>query len=159
MADHGTPFRRVGELDTLLDFLDYLRDCLVHKVEDLDTDVASAPGVASGTSLLGLVKHLAWVEGFWFVDCLQGLDNPVDDEGLEPGDTVASVVASYRAAAARSDEAVRRSGDLGQLLLRPGVAPEPMTLRWVLVHMVEETARHAGHADILREQYDGTTGR
>ncbi len=159
MADHCTPFRDAGERETLLDFLDYLRDCVVHKVEDLDTDVASAPGVGSGTSLLGLVKHLAWVEGVWFVDCLQGLDNPLTSGELEPGDTVASVVATYRAAAARSDEAIRRSGDLGERLVRPGVAPEPMTLRWMLVHMVEETARHAGHADILREQYDGTTGR
>ena len=126
---------------------------------DLDDDVAARPGVASGTSLLGLVKHLAWVEEFWFTQVFQGLDDPLPEEGLEPGDSVDSVIAAYRAACARSNQVIGAQPDLEVRCARRGVAPGPMTLRWLLVHLVEETARHAGHADIIREQLDGTTGR
>jgi hypothetical protein len=72
---------------------------------------------------------------------------------------VASAVAAYRAATSINNEIVGECGDLDQLCARALTTPEPLSLRWLLVHMVEETARHAGHADILREQIDGLTGR
>jgi hypothetical protein len=75
------------------------------------------------------------------------------------GDTVASAVAAYRAAAIRNDEIVAAAGDLSAMCKRKPPTTEPMSLRWILVHMIEETGRHAGHADILREQIDGATGR
>jgi uncharacterized damage-inducible protein DinB len=159
MPDRPNPFRLTGERETLVEFLDYLREGIVLKVADLDDGVAVRPGVASGTSLLGLVKHLAWVEEFWFTEVFQGLDDPLPEEGLEPGDSVDSVISAYRAACTRSNEVIEGQPDLDVRCARRGVAPEPMSLRWLLVHLVEETARHAGHADILREQLDGQTGR
>ena len=159
MADRDNPFRVTSERETMLDFLDYLRDGVVAKVVDLTTADATRPAVASGTSLLGLVKHLTWVEEFWFSHVLRGLDDPLPAEALGDGDDVLSVVSAYREAGARSNAVVRAHDDLEVRCARSGVAPEPMTLRWVLVHMVEETARHAGHADIIREQFDGETGR
>ena len=68
-------------------------------------------------------------------------------------------MASYRAAAAVNDGIVQECDDLDRRGERVLTTPEPLSLRWLLVHMVEETARHAGHADILREQIDGVTGR
>jgi len=159
VPDRDNPFRRVGERETLVDVLDYRREGVVAKVVDLDVEAATRPAVPSGTSLLGLVKHLTWVEELWFTEVLRGLEDPLPSPTLEEGDDVASVVAAYRAAWARSNEAIRAQDDLDVRCVGTGVAPEPMTLRWVLVHMVEETARHAGHADIIREQYDGETGR
>jgi len=123
VPDRDNPFRRVGERETLVDVLDYRREGVVAKVVDLDVEAATRPAVPSGTSLLGLVKHLTWVEELWF------------------------------------NEVIRAQDDLDVRCVGTGVAPEPMTLRWIPVHMVEETARHAGHADIIREQYDGETGR
>lgn len=159
MPDRPTPFRLVGERDLLVDFLDYVREGVVAKVAGLGAEDAVRSGVASGTSLLGLVKHLTWVEAFWCTDIFCGLDDPLPREELEPGDDVDSVIAAYRAASERTNAVVRAEPDLDVRCARKGVAPEPMSLRWVLVHLVEETARHAGHADIIREQLDGDTGR
>jgi uncharacterized damage-inducible protein DinB len=159
MPDRRTPFRLTDERDTLVDFLVYLREGVALKVADLGFDAATRQAVPSGTSLLGLVKHLTWVEEFWFTTALQGLDDPLPSPVLEAGDDVVSVVDDYRTACARSNAVIRAQDDLDVRCARKGVAPEPMSLRWVLVHLVEETARHAGHADIIREQLDGETGR
>jgi uncharacterized damage-inducible protein DinB len=159
MPDRRTPFTSRDEKGTLVDFLDYLRDGVVIKCLGLSPDVARTPMVSSGTSLLGLVKHLAQVELFWFEHTFAGLDTPLPSGELEPGDDPVSVVAAYRIACQRSNSIVGAVDNLDRRCARAGVAPEPMSLRWVLVHMVEETARHAGHADILREEIDGQTGR
>jgi uncharacterized protein (TIGR03083 family) len=113
--------------------------------------------VPSRTTLLGLVKHAAFVEGVWFPVALEGRtraelglpDDPDESFRLDPGDTIASVSATY-AAAAEESRRVAASYELDDLARhnRRG----PLTLRWVLVHLVEELARHAGHGDILREQ-------
>ncbi len=70
-----------------------------------------------------------------------------------------AAVTAYRRAIQTSNDIVGHCDDLDSLCAKAPVTPEPMSLRWVLVHMVEETARHAGHSDILREQIDGQTGR
>jgi hypothetical protein len=70
-----------------------------------------------------------------------------------------SLTAGYRATCRTNNEIVAECSDLGRWCQRALTTPEPLSLRWVLVHMVEETARHAGHADIIREQIDGMTGR
>jgi hypothetical protein len=90
----------------------------------------------------------------WVVIRFAALDAALPDDTVQPDDTTASVIAGYRAASARADAVVRTAG-----LDEPCREDDSINLRWVLAHLLEETARHAGHADILREQIDGTIGR
>jgi len=159
MADRRTPFNLADERRTLLDFLDYLRESVLLKVEDLDDDAARHPGVPSGTNLLWLLKHLTLVERGWFQWDFAGRDLEWPTFDLLPEDTVAQWAAAYREAIAENNAIVEACDDLERLAVRATTAPEPMSLRWILVHMIEETGRHAGHADILREQLDGSVGR
>ncbi|MEU0535458.1 DinB family protein [Amycolatopsis tolypomycina] len=152
-----TPPPRTGpsEKDVLCGFLDHLRAAVVAKALGLPEPQVRTPGVPSGTSLLGLVRHLAHVERFTFLG-----EDVADWAGtFRPGadETVASVVADYRAACVRADAVIDACADLTQPVARPGRGGPSM--RWALVHMIEETGRHAGHADILRELADGSTGR
>ena len=156
-ADNRPPRTSAGEKATLVEFLNYLRRAMVANVEGAPEPQVRSAGVPSGTSVLGLVKHLCYVERFYF------LGEEVSDWGatLRPtsDDTVDGVLASYREAVRVANEIIDGSEDLSQpavSLPRPQSAP---SLRWILVHMIEETARHAGHADILREQIDGAIGR
>jgi hypothetical protein len=116
--------------------------------------------VNSGTSLIGLVKHLVMVELGWFVWSFRGQDLELTPkyQQVVPDDTVEDVVKMYRSACSQANEAVA-DADLEQRAARTRREMELPTLRWIFVHMIEETARHAGHADILREQIDGATGR
>jgi uncharacterized damage-inducible protein DinB len=150
-----------GELDTALAFLQFARESVMKKLDGLGEDAVRRPMVPSGTSLLGLVRHLTDGEHFWFGFQLTGVGEEPDWDAhmhAEPGRPVADVVADYRAAAAESDATIRRIADPVALSIRP-VDGEPKSLRWTIAHMTSETARHAGHADILREQLDGATGR
>ena len=159
MPDRRTPFLVADEATTLRAFLDYLRESLILKVADLDEESARRSTVPTGTSLLGLIKHLTAVESGWFQFAFAGRDVPMPSEETEPTDSVAAAVAAYEAATGVSNQVVDEADDLDQLCARAPTTPEPLSLRWLLVHMIEETARHAGHADILREQIDGRTGR
>ena len=159
MPDRRTPFVNVDERETLLAFLDYLRESVIVKASGLADDDARRALVPSGTSLLGLVKHLTMVEVAWFEWSFAGIDVAIPSTDVTEADNVAEAVGAYRAAIARSNEVALGAPGLDVRCARRGTAPEPMSLRWVLVHMVEETGRHAGHADILREQIDGATGR
>jgi uncharacterized damage-inducible protein DinB len=117
--------------------------------------------IASGTSILGLVQHLAEAERYWFGYHLTGAAwDPVSEHGMAiPADRAADdVLRVYRAAIEDSDRAIRAAGEPDAPVAVP-VEGNKHTLRWVMAHMTSETARHAGHADILREQLDGTTGR
>jgi uncharacterized damage-inducible protein DinB len=152
-----------GEKESLRVALDRHRDAVLWKLEGLDDEALRRPMVPSGTSLLGLVKHLAAVEYGWFCDTFGrpaepmpfDEDDPDADLRVEPGETTADVLAFYDRARAAADRAIDEIG-----LEETGTAwfGDPVTMRWVLIHMVEETARHAGHADIVRELIDGTTG-
>ena len=150
-----------GELDTALAFLSFARHCVLKKAGGLSEEQLRRALVPSGTSVLGLVQHLAEVERYWFGYHLSGA---TWDAGLEHGmavsahRTAADVLADYRAAIEDSDRAIRAAGDPEAHFAVP-VDGNRHTLRWVMAHMTSETARHAGHADILREQLDGTTGR
>ena len=159
MTDRTTPRSFGGERQTLVDFLDYLRESVILKTDGLSDEQLRTPGVPSGTSLLGLLKHLTMVEVAWLHYAFAGDKVWVPADALEPEDTLAGIVAGYRAACARSDEIIAGCDDLDTRAARPLTLPEEPTLRWVLVHMVEETGRHAGHADILRELTDGSVGR
>ncbi|MGB5730610.1 MAG: DinB family protein [Acidimicrobiia bacterium] len=150
--------------DMLLTLLDNNRAVMVWKLDGLTLEEARRPVVASGTSMLGLVKHLAYVERWWFDDFFAGsaVDYPWSEEDpdadfrTEEGETVADVISLYTEAVARSNELVAEAhmDDLS-VGSRGG---EQFALRWIVAHMIEETARHAGHADIIREMIDGTTG-
>jgi hypothetical protein len=117
--------------------------------------------VGSGTCVLGLIQHLAEAERYWFGYHLAGTAWNADLEcgmAVPAGRAAADVLADYRAAIEDSDRAIRSAGDPDALFAVP-VEGNRHSLRWVMAHMTSETARHAGHADILREQLDGTTGR
>ena len=158
MPDRRTPLHLPGEKRTLQEFLDCLREPVILKVIDLDEASARRSTVPTGTSLPGLLKHLTGVERFQFAS-FSGSDAALHAEEIQPTDCVVSAVAAYRAATWTKNEIVDACDDLDQLCVRALTTPERLSLRWLLVHRVEETAWHAGHADILREQIDGLTGR
>ncbi|MFE0102402.1 DinB family protein [Streptomyces sp. NPDC059009] len=161
-GDVPPPGINADERETLLAFLNYLREAIISKAQGVDEEQARAVGVPSGTSLLGLIKHLIEAEFNWFVWAFRGADTEMRTSGMElgPDDTAESLIAAYRAAGERTDALVRACADLETLCVRDtGGTPPRRSLRWVLVHTVEETARHAGHADILREHIDGSVGR
>jgi uncharacterized damage-inducible protein DinB len=158
VPDQKPPRLATNELETLHVLLQFQRDSLVRKLADLDDDAARRPLVGSGTSLMWLVKHLAAAEITWVLSRFAGRDVDIPDETVGPGDTLVAVVAAYRATSARVDAAISEVASLDEVG-RPGGDLPGVNLRWVMAHLLEETARHAGHADILREMIDGRTGR
>ncbi|GAA2848480.1 hypothetical protein Acy02nite_01910 [Actinoplanes cyaneus] len=157
VKDAGPPWTGAEERATLLGFLDYLRDSIAGKVTDVPEPHVRTPGVPSGTNLLGLIKHLTRVERFYF------LGEPIHSvrRTMRPAraETVDSLLADYRQTTAQANEVIESWTDLTLDAPRPPGRGLPPSRRWVLVHLIEETSRHAGHADILREQIDGSTGR
>lgn len=158
MADHKPPRPIADERTTLLALLDYQRESLIAKVRGLDADAATAVMMQSGTTLLWLLHHMAQAETLWMVHRYLGAEPHRDDPGAAPTGTVDDAIAEYRRAARRTDAIVTGADDVDQLCATTG-KESPVSLRWVLAHLLEETARHAGHADILREMTDGVTGR
>jgi hypothetical protein len=146
-----------AEQEQLEAFLDDNRSELAGALTGLTEEQARRHLVPSLTTPLGLVKHAAFVERVWFQVSLLGrsrhelgIPEDIDDSfRLAATDSIASVTADFHAACAESRACVAGYG-LDDLVLhnRRG----PLTLRWVYAHMIEELARHAGHADILREQ-------
>ncbi len=130
---------------------------MVRKVAGIDDRAARRPLVDSGTSLLWLVRHLAHAETRWILHRFAGQPVDLPDDRVQPDDTLAAAVDSYRETWARAD-AVIDSSSLEEPCRNPDDSAQ-VNLRWVLMHLLEETARHAGHADILREMIDGHTGR
>ncbi len=147
----------LDERRTLLALLQYQRSSLVDKVSGVSDEAARRPMVDSGTSLLWLVQHLTRAEWLWIVCRFAGEDVVLPGDTLDPTDSMADAVDGYRRAWSRSECIIAASG-LDESCRGLGDEP-PANLRWVLTHLLEETARHAGHADILRELIDGSTGR
>ncbi|MEQ0563957.1 DinB family protein [Amycolatopsis sp. NEAU-NG30] len=157
------PPRLAGdELRLLLDFLQFLRATVVNKLAGLTREQAAATPLPSSprTSALGVVKHLTAVERWWLSIEAGGADLPSLWAGtpdpswdLTPDDTPASVVAAYKAEWERAEKALRGLGPDDRTRRRSG-----FTVRWVVAHVVQETARHAGHLDVLRELADGEVG-
>lgn len=154
-------------------FLDYQRATLAWKCEGLHAEGLRARVGASTMTLGGLLKHMALVENSWFTRWLHGRDigapwNAVDwdaDNDWEwnsaADDTPEQLRQLWHEAVVRSRAAVEEAladGDLGQLAKRRWPDGRSPSLRWILCHMIEEYARHNGHADLLRESVDGTTG-
>ena len=156
--DTGPEWTAPGEKATLVGFLDYLRIAIMDKVADVPEPEVRAAGVPSGTNLLGLIKHVTAVERFYFLEepitNMRRTFQPTRDE------TVDSLLGGYRATITQANQVIETWTDLTQPAPRPpGRGALPPSQRWVLVHMIEEIGRHAGHADILRERIDGSTGR
>lgn len=162
-ADRQTRPNGGPEKELLEAFLDYQRDTLLWKVSGLTDAQLTQEKTPSGTTLLGLVKHLAYVERNWFQIRFMGrplsvpwrTDDPDADFRIDPHETGAGIIAFYRAEIAESKRIVAEASSTDVLAISP---ERPHTLRRILVHMIEETARHNGHADILRELTDGQTG-
>jgi len=154
-----------SEREALTAFLDKQRDILVRKIDGVtDDDARSAPTVSS-LSLLGIIKHCALWERRWFQVIFAGRSIPGDwpevrskiraDFEVAPDDSVLQWLSFYAQQVAESRRIVA-SAELDARCALPGM--EDRNLRWVLMHHIEEVARHAGHADIIRETIDGSTG-
>ncbi|QFG22662.1 DinB family protein [Actinomadura sp. WMMB 499] len=154
-----TPPPRTGgtEAETLRGFLDYLRTSVAAKVDGAPEPEARTAAVPSGTNLLGILEHLTHVERSLFLG-----EHVADWQATfraAPDDRVADVVARYRETVERANAMLDGCPDLGAPVPRPRPGRPAPSVRWALTHMIEETGRHAGHADILRELIDGATGR
>ena len=160
MADRKPPRLAVGELDTLLALLAYQRQSLVSKVEGITPEQAAWSPLPSGTNLLWLITHVADAEVSWMVRRFAGVPTDVVEEppAAAPEGAMIAAVARYRATWDEVDALVAMAPGPEALCAGDDVRP-PVNLRWVLAHLLEETARHAGHADILRELIDGRVGR
>jgi uncharacterized damage-inducible protein DinB len=157
-----------GELDGLLAFLDHQREAVRNACFGLTEEQARVTPTASSLSLGGLVKHLAWAERTWMA---RARERPVPADAdpaaamteymgtfqLEGDETLAGALAEYEAVAADTDRTARDLKDLDRKVPLPPSpwTPDDCTVRWILLHLIEETARHAGHADLLREALDG----
>lgn len=153
-----------SEREVLEAFLDFHRQVLARKVSGVSEQEARYHRVPSKTTLGGLVKHMIGVERGWFQRVLAGRSAEETGPNVGGGDdswelagdeTVESLVQEYRRTCEQSRQtAARFALDDAVPQRRLG----QVSLRWIYVHMIEETARHVGHADILREQTDGVTG-
>jgi hypothetical protein len=152
------------EREQLAGFLDFLRGTVVMKAAGLTDEQARRSLVPSElTTVAGLVSHLTYVEQYWFGVLFDARPDPWVDRFRDDPDAefsagmvtpLAELVENYERECARS-RAIAAKLDLDATVTRKG---EPVNLRWVLIHMIEETGRHAGHLDLLRELLDGSTG-
>ena len=161
---YGTPVAGT-EKEVLSGFLDHYRATILAICEGVDDEDLRRPMVPSGTTLLGMIKHLAYVERGWFQETIAGdpVEYPFDfdadpeaDMRAEPHERAEEILDLYRSECARSRQIID-AVSLDDLAKGAGRSAD-YNVRWVIVHMIEETARHAGHADIIREQLDGVTG-
>jgi uncharacterized damage-inducible protein DinB len=149
----------------LLAHLDSARENMAKKVLGVPPDRLAWSPVGSGTSLGGLLQHLTQVEDWWFSVNIGTQppayawndDDPDSDFRVPEGATAEGMVAAYEAEVVRSN-AIVAAHDLDTTTTDPAGERPGRSLRWVVLHMLEETARHAGHADIVRELLDGSTG-
>jgi uncharacterized damage-inducible protein DinB len=158
------PPTTADEFTTLTEFLDHYRRVVVRKLEEVEEPGLRAVIVPSQlTTLGGIVQHLAHVERWWFHSVHGGRrieapwteEDPDADFRVPDGATAASIIEFYERCC---DESRRIVGESPELDRESTVGSRVVSLRWILVHMIEETARHAGHLDLLRESWDGATG-
>jgi uncharacterized damage-inducible protein DinB len=166
------PAFNVDERTTLEGWLNFHRITLARKCEDLDDEQASAASVPpSALTMTSIVQHMAEVERNWFRRVLAGEDAPpiydpqADPDGpcgfeLAEGATLHKALTAWHTeiAYAREHCAARTLSDTGRFPANGRFAGQEVSLRWIYVHMIEEYARHNGHADLIRERIDGTTG-
>jgi hypothetical protein len=158
-------FSTATERDALQSYLNEMREALIRKVDGLSEQDARRASTVSSLSLLAILKHSAVWERRWFQVVFAGRHDadgwpavrgePDGTFALGDDDTVASVLADYRAQIAASRD-ILAAGDLEARCTLSDLVDK--NLRWVAMHMIQETARHAGHADIIREAIDGSRG-
>jgi uncharacterized damage-inducible protein DinB len=164
------PDTRAGEYDALAQYLDYQRETILLKTEDLNQDQLAQKLPTSALTLAGILYHLALVEETWLEARFLGLPEREDwitvnwekDPDWEFRTAVTmdpdKLRQRYRDACERSRQAAAQAASLDQLSMISRKDGSKFSLRWVLLHLIEETARHAGHADLLREAIDGSVG-
>ncbi|GAA2234071.1 DinB family protein [Herbiconiux moechotypicola] len=154
---------RGGERESIEGFLDFQRASVVWKATGLSDADAAKQLLPSITTVSGLIRHLADVERSWMREDLAGEqgvpyrwseEDPDGEFRVTADDSLAAIIADYEAACAESREVAARF----HLDDRSAAQEGRFTLRWILLHLTEETARHLGHIDILRELLDGATG-
>lgn len=155
MSDQKPPRVAGDDRTTLLLLLQYQRDSFVRKVLGVGPAAAETSPVSSGTSLLWLTNHLADAEVTWILRRFAPRPGgePFDEHAASIGDAVARYQQVWR-----QTDTVIDSASLDEPC-PPFDGLPAVNLRWIVMHLLEETARHAGHADILRELIDGQTGR
>jgi uncharacterized damage-inducible protein DinB len=165
MTMHAAPSH--NEAVMLVNFLNQQRNAVRNAAYGLTDAQAAAPTTGSSLSVGGLIKHLTFVERGWAAD-IAGAPRPANDiagylDGLtmRPGETIDSLLAAYAEVAAATDAAIA-AADLDHEVPVPDAPWFPKdidtwSVRWIVLHLIEETARHAGHADIVRESLDGAT--
>jgi len=150
------------ERTALLGFLQRQRDLVAWKVQDAQDEVLRLPGTSTGLTVHGVVRHLTNVERSWLRDVFAGQsdlsydwteDEPDGELHVPPDVMMADLLAAYAAEARRCDLVVNGAPSLDVVSARRG-----FSLRWILLHLIEETGRHLGHLDLLREQADGSVG-
>ncbi|HEY1330922.1 MAG TPA: DinB family protein [Actinomycetota bacterium] len=173
--EHGRPEPPLtgDEAETLLGFLDYQRATLEWKCRGLDATGLNTTTAASTVTLGGLLKHIAFVEESWFCEWLRGRDRQPPWDGIDwdadpdwdwrsaADDSPEALRAIWADAVAESRAAVKEAlaeGGLDQMARRTWPSGDAPSMRWILTHMIEEYARHNGHADFIRESIDGETG-
>ncbi len=167
---HPYPPVAADERTTLTAFLDYFRAVIVDKASGLSREQFTRRLEPSTLTLGGIVHHLALVEHWWFHQFFTGSEalepwasvdwepDPDWDFNVVPELEPEEVFDRYTASCERARQVTAAAGSLDQLSVRMSRDGDPKSLRWILVHMIEETARHAGHADLIRESIDGETG-
>jgi uncharacterized damage-inducible protein DinB len=158
------------ELTLLRSFLDFYRAVMIRKAQGLTAEQLAARLGPSDLTIGGLIKHLAYAEDIWFDRRLAGNEwakpwadvdwsaDPDWELHSAVDDSLDELIALYERACARSRAAVDAVGDLDAMCKVPNRRGEHFSMRWILLHMIEETARHAGHADLIRESIDGSVG-
>lgn len=166
MTSDMTALLNADERTMLVGFLQWQRDAIARKCEGLGEELAHRATLPTSPlmSVAGLVSHLRWVEHSWFETIMLGepdrgpwTDDDPDEEFKVDDVPLARLLEEYRRQAARSDEIVASLGLDARTVNERRAGGHP-SVRWVLIHMIEETARHAGHIDVIREHLDGTTG-
>jgi uncharacterized damage-inducible protein DinB len=149
------PSGHADERELFLDWLGYLRGAVLRNVDGLSDEQARWRPDGALISLVGIVNHLTHVEWRWIDGGMRGAAVHRREEEFTPGAelTLSAAVAAYGDRATATDAAVRSMS-----LDTPCRDGDNTDLRWVLIHLINETARHAGHADATRELLDGTTG-
>jgi hypothetical protein len=147
-----------SEVEALVAALDGLRAGVLDKIAGLTEEDARRSTVGSGTNLAGLVQHLTFVESKWFEQGVGGAKSVHGKRSMsvDESTTLSVLRAEYRAACDRSNAIVRKVAESDAPVKGAGKARD---LRSVMLAVIHETARHLGHADIIREQLDGKTGR
>jgi uncharacterized damage-inducible protein DinB len=168
-TDRARPAQNASEREMLIGWLEHHRGILIWKCEGLGAEQLRQRAVPPSTlSLLGLVRHMADVERGWFRQVFLGEDVPdlydrSADEDADFNDVdqaePAEAFDAFERECGASRQIVARAPSLDVLSKRPSERTgQPWSLRWIVTHMIEEYARHNGHADLLRERVDGSTG-